>query len=126
MFLDFFYRLKEVGVPVSMQEWMMLMRALSMGQHSSSLMSFYNLARACLVKSEAYFDSFDRVFARVFHGIEGELSVSDELMKWLEDPKNFEATSGIWCASSSTMASALGSSSANPSSRRAISANSKW
>jgi hypothetical protein len=69
---------------------MMLMRALSMGQHTSSLMSFYNLARACLVKSETYFDSFDRVFARVFHGVEGELSVSDELLKWLEDPKNFE------------------------------------
>ena len=72
MFLDFFYRLRDVGVPVSMQEWMMLMTALEKGQHSSSLMSFYNLARSCLVKSETYFDSFDRVFAEVFRGVEGQ------------------------------------------------------
>ncbi len=90
MFLEFFYALRDEGVPVAIQEWMMLMRALAMGQHSSSLMSFYNLSRACLVKSETYFDSFDRVFARVFHGVEGEFSVSDELMKWLEDPANFQ------------------------------------
>ena len=90
MFLEFFYALRDEGVPVAIQEWMMLMRALAMGQHSSSLMSFYNLSRACLVKSETYFDSFDRVFARVFHGVEGEFSVSDELMRWLEDPKNFQ------------------------------------
>jgi len=90
MFLHFFYRLREVGVPVSMQEWMMLMTALEKGQHSSSLMSFYNLARSCLVKSETYFDSFDRVFAEVFRGVEGQFSVSDELMDWLKDPKNFK------------------------------------
>ena len=67
----------------------MLMTALRKGQHSSSLMSFYNLSRSCLVKSETYFDAFDRAFAHVFHGVEGELSVPDELMQWLEDPKNF-------------------------------------
>jgi uncharacterized protein with von Willebrand factor type A (vWA) domain len=89
MFLDFFYALREAGVPVAIQEWMMLMTALGKGQHSSSLMSFYNLARSCLVKSETYFDAFDRAFAHVFHGVEGELSVPDELLKWLEDPKNF-------------------------------------
>ena len=90
MFLDFFYRLREVGVPVSIQEWMMLMTALEKGQHSSSLLSFYNLARSCLVKSETYFDSFDRVFAEVFRGVEGQFSVSDELLEWLKDPKNFK------------------------------------
>jgi len=90
VFLEFFYALRDEGIPVAIQEWMMLVQALEMGQHSSSLMSFYNLSRACLVKSEAYFDSFDRVFARVFHGVEGELSVSDELMKWLDDPANFQ------------------------------------
>ena len=90
MFLDFFYGLRDEGVPVSIQEWQMLMTALEKGLHGSSLLGFYNLARACLVKSETYFDAFDRVFARVFHGVEGELSVSDELMEWLSDPKNFD------------------------------------
>jgi len=89
LFLDLFYGLREAGVPVGMQEWMTLMEALGKGLHGSSLLRFYHLARACLVKSETYFDSFDRVFAKVFHGVEGELSVSDELMQWLENPINF-------------------------------------
>jgi hypothetical protein len=90
MFLDLFYGLREEGVPVAMQEWQMFMTVLERGMHDCSLLSFYNLARATLIKSETYFDAFDRVFARVFHGVEGELSVSDDLMEWLNDPKNFE------------------------------------
>jgi uncharacterized protein with von Willebrand factor type A (vWA) domain len=88
VFLDLFYGLREEGVPVAIQEWMMLMRALEMGQHGSDLTGLYHVARACLVKSEAYFDAFDRVFARIYHGVEGELTVSDELLEWLKDPKN--------------------------------------
>lgn len=90
MFLDFFYELREEGIPVAIQEWQMFMTVLERGLHDSSLLGFYNLARATLVKSETYFDAFDRVFARVFHGVEGELSVPDELMEWLSDPKNFQ------------------------------------
>ncbi len=88
MFLELFYGLRDEGVPVAIQEWMMLVRALVMGQHGSSLDGFYHVSRACLVKSETYFDAFDRVFARVFRGVEGELSVTDELLEWLSDPKN--------------------------------------
>ncbi len=90
MFLDFFYGLRDEGIPVAMQEWQMFMTVLENGLHDSSLLSFYNLAKSTLVKSETYFDAFDRVFARVFHGVEGELSVTDELEEWLRDPKNFE------------------------------------
>jgi uncharacterized protein with von Willebrand factor type A (vWA) domain len=89
VFLELFYGLRDEGVPVAIQEWMMLMRALAMGQHGGSLDGFYHVSRACLVKSETFFDAFDRVFARVYHGVEGELSVSDELLEWLKDPKNF-------------------------------------
>src|SRR5258705_12037625 len=89
MFFELFYGLRDEGVPVAIQEWMMLMRALAMGQHGSSLDGFFHVSRACLVKSETYFDAFDRVFARIFRGVEGELSVTDELMQWLSDPKNF-------------------------------------
>ena len=89
MFLDLFYGLREEGVPVAVQEWRMLVAVLEKGLHDSSLLSFYNLAKATLVKSETYYDAFDRVFARVFHGVEGELSASDELTDWLSDPKNF-------------------------------------
>jgi uncharacterized protein with von Willebrand factor type A (vWA) domain len=90
MFLDLFYGLREEGVPVSIQEWQMLMTALEKNLHRSDLLTFYDLSKSLLIKSETYFDAFDRVFARVFHGVEGELSASDELMEWLSDPKNFE------------------------------------
>jgi uncharacterized protein with von Willebrand factor type A (vWA) domain len=90
MFLDLFYGLRDEGVPVSIQEWRMLMEALEKGLHGSSLLSFYHLSRATLVKSETYFDAFDRVFARVFHGVEGELSLSEDLEQWLNDPKLFD------------------------------------
>ncbi len=90
MFLDLFYGLRKEGLPVSIQEWQMLMTAVEQGLHGSSLLSFYHLSRATLVKSETYFDAFDRVFAKVFHGVEGELSLNDELEQWLNDPKRFD------------------------------------
>jgi len=90
LFLDLFYGLRDEGVPVSIQEWQMLMTALEKGLHGSNLLGFYNVAKACLIKSETYFDAFDRAFARVFHGVEGELKVSNEMMEWLADPKNFD------------------------------------
>jgi uncharacterized protein with von Willebrand factor type A (vWA) domain len=93
VFLDLFYELRGEGVPVSIQEWMLLMEALAKHQHGSSLLRFYHLSRACLVKSESYFDAFDRVFARVFEGVEGELDITDEVLAWLNDPKNFKELS---------------------------------
>jgi uncharacterized protein with von Willebrand factor type A (vWA) domain len=90
MFLNLFYGLREEGVPVSIQEWQMLMTALEKGLHRCDLLTFYDLAKSCLVKSETYFDAFDRVFAHVFRGVEKELNLSEELSDWLNDPKNFE------------------------------------
>ena len=95
MFLELFYGLRDEGVPVAIQEWMMLVRALAMGQHGSSLDGFYHVARACLVKSETYFDAYDRVFGRVFRGVEGALGdeVTEKLLEWLKDPKNLPTLS---------------------------------
>ena len=91
MFLDLFYGLRDEGVPVAIQEWQMFLRALEEGLHGSSLLRFYHLGRACLVKSETFFDAYDRVFARVFKGVEGKFGdeVTNELLEWLADPKNF-------------------------------------
>jgi uncharacterized protein with von Willebrand factor type A (vWA) domain len=93
MFLDFFYELRDEGVPVGLQEWFTLLEALGKGLHGSSLQRFYNLSRSCLVKSETYFDGFDRAFLKVFEGVEGELDIEEELLQWLNDPKNFEGLS---------------------------------
>lgn len=89
MFLDLFYGLRDEGVPVGIQEWLTLMDALTKNLHGSSLLRFYHISRACLVKSEAFYDHFDRVFARIFKGVEGSIDVTDEVMEWLSDPRNF-------------------------------------
>ena len=82
--------MRDEGVPISLQEWRTFLEAMEKGLHGSSLLRFYHLGRSCLIKSETYFDAFDRVFAHIFHGVEMELSPSDELLEWLNDPKNFE------------------------------------
>ena len=90
MFLDLFYGLREEGVPVAMQEWRTFLDALEQGLHGSSLLRFYHLGRACLVKSETYFDQYDRVFARVMRGVEGALGdeVTDRILDWLRNAKD--------------------------------------
>ncbi len=91
MFLDLFYGLRDEGVPVAIQEWQAFLSALEHGLHGSSLLRFYHLGRACLVKSETYFDAYDRVFQRVFKGVEGALGddVTSAVLEWLKNPENF-------------------------------------
>lgn len=91
MFLDLFYGLRDEGVPLAIQEWQTFLSALEEGLHGSSLLRFYHLGRACLIKSETYFDAYDKVFAKVFKGVEGALGedVTEEILEWLKDPKNF-------------------------------------
>lgn len=91
MFLDLFYGLRDEGVPIAIQEWQTFLRALEEGLHGSSLLRFYHLGRACLIKSETYFDAYDRVFAKVFKGVEGALGddVTEQVLEWLRNPENF-------------------------------------
>ncbi len=101
MFLDLFYGLRDEGVPVAVQEWQGFLRALEQGLHGCNLLRFYHLGRACLIKSETYFDAYDRVFARVFKGIEGQFGddVLSQVEEWLRDPKNFpELSPEEWAA----------------------------
>ena len=87
MFTDFFYVLKERKVPVSITEWMALMEALYKG-YISSLNDFYYLARAILVKSEAYYDQYDVAFREYFKGIEAPPEIKEQILDWLKDPIN--------------------------------------
>ncbi len=102
MFIDFFYKLKEVGLPVSPTSFLRLQKALSTGL-VSSVDDFYYSARTILVKSERYFDLYDQVFAYCFKGVEmpedGGLEL-DEFAKsmldeWLKDPKQLADALGI-------------------------------
>jgi uncharacterized protein with von Willebrand factor type A (vWA) domain len=87
MFTSFFYTLKRRKVPVSIVEWMTLMEALSKGC-ISNLDEFYYLARAILVKSEAYYDHYDVAFQEYFKGIETPAEITEQIMEWLKDPIN--------------------------------------
>lgn len=93
VFLDFFYALREAGLKCTLQEWRMLLECLELGLHDSRIEDFYNIARACLVKSESDFDTFDLVFAQYFEGIEGVVELPQQLLEWLADPKPFEELS---------------------------------
>ena len=87
VFLDFFYALREAGLRVTLQEWRMLLACLEKGLHDASIRGFYHVARACLVKSEADFDTFNGVFAAYFEGVEGAIELPPELLEWLAQPK---------------------------------------
>ena len=98
MFIDFFYQLKNAGIPVSPTSFLTLQKALDMGL-INSVDAFYTSARAILVKSERYFDRYDQIFAYRFQDAEMpvyEGLVLDEITRallegWLEDPVSLAA-----------------------------------
>ena len=102
MFTEFFYTLKNMGVPVSPTSFLRLQKALSIGL-IHSIDDFYTAARAILVKSERYFDIYDQVFAHHFEGAElkepdaYELSeVAQTLLnEWLKNPKELAEALGV-------------------------------
>ena len=85
MFLTFFGELKRAGVPVSLREYLDLMRAMEADVADRAVDGFYHLARTVLVKDETHLDRFDRVFAAVFKGLER-----------LDDPLAVEALPEEW------------------------------
>jgi len=102
MFTDFFYTLRQVGIPVSPTSFLRLQKALKMGA-INSLDEFYIAARSILVKSERYFDIYDQVFAHRFKG--AELKDPDEqviseiaramLDEWLKSPRELAEALGV-------------------------------
>ncbi|MGE5403927.1 MAG: vWA domain-containing protein [Candidatus Saccharibacteria bacterium] len=84
MFTEFYYVLKNHGVPVSMNEWYTLLDALEKGLAGASLTGFYFLARAILVKSEAFYDRFDLAFAQYFYGVETPEELPNTIWDWLD------------------------------------------
>lgn len=70
MLIQFFFLLREGGLKVSITEFLTLMEVLEKRIAGYSVEEFYYLARACLVKDEALYDRFDRVFSAHFKGIQ--------------------------------------------------------
>ena len=102
MFIDFFYKLKDVGIPVSPTSFLTLQKALGSGL-VNSLEDFYTASRTVLVKSERYFDLFDQVFAHHFRGAEmpeREGVDLDEMVRamleaWLKSPEDMAKLMGV-------------------------------
>ncbi len=83
MFTNFFYTLKNYGMPVSLNEWQSLLEALEAGLAGSSLIGFYYLGRAMLVKTEAHYDRFDMAFSSFFKDIETPEGLPEKIWEWL-------------------------------------------
>ncbi len=102
MFVDFFYKLKDVGIPVSPTSFLTLHKALGRGL-VNSLEDFYTASRAILIKSERYFDLYDQVFAHYFQGAElpdPEGLELDEVARvmleaWLQNPEGLAEILGM-------------------------------
>ncbi len=102
MFIDFFYTLKNQGIPVSPTSFLTLHRALKSGL-VRTLNDFYTASRTILIKSERYFDLYDQVFAHHFEGAdlpEPDEMILDEIARamleqWLQDPKTLADAMGM-------------------------------
>lgn len=102
VFIDFFYILREKGVPITPTSFLRLHQALRTGL-ILSLEDLYTVARSILVKSERYFDLYDQVFAHHFRGIDLEEPDDEEIKElaralldeWLKHPEEIAAALDI-------------------------------
>ena len=105
MFIDFFLKLREACVPVSLREYLTLVKAVEAGLANFDVHDFYYLSRATMVKDERNLDKFDQVFGEVFKGIEStEEEIQEIPEEWLrklaekvlteEEKKQIEALGG--------------------------------
>jgi uncharacterized protein with von Willebrand factor type A (vWA) domain len=107
MFVEFFHELKSAGVPVTLREYLTLMEAMEHDLAARRVEGFYYLSRAALIKDERNLDKFDRVFGKVFKGIEltAEALGAEIPTEWLkklaekylteEEKKQIEAMGGL-------------------------------
>ena len=107
MFVSFFQELKAAGLPVTLREYLTLLEAMEQDLASRRVDDFYYLSRAALVKDERNLDKFDRVFGKVFQGMELlEQALAAEIpAEWLkklmeknitaEEKKRIEAMGGL-------------------------------
>ena len=87
MFTRLFAELRDVGVPVSLREYLTFLEALKANVVLYDTEAFYHLGRAALVKDERHIDRFDRVFASVFSGLE-TLTV-EEVLNAVDIPEDW-------------------------------------
>ena len=108
MMTEFFLKLRQASIPVTLTEFLTLLEALNQRVTAHSIEEFYYLARATLVKDERHYDRFDQVFGSHFKGLEtrfGEVVGATVPLEWLrklaeltlsEDDKKLIEALGGW------------------------------
>src|SRR3546814_262104 len=84
MLTDFFYHLRARKLPVSVQEYLTLLKVLQTRIMPPTVDDFYHLARMTLVKDETLFDRYDQAFGEFYRTLEAALPNSKEIpLDWL-------------------------------------------
>ena len=66
MLIDFFFTLRDGGLPVSVTEYLALIEGLEKRVVYANIDEFYHLSRTAMVKKESDYDKFDRAFGVYF------------------------------------------------------------
>ena len=87
MFLPFFQKLRQEGVPVSLREYLAFLEGMVAGLVTYDVDGFYHLARVVMVKDERHLDRFDRAFAAAFNGLEA--ISADQVLDAIDLPRDW-------------------------------------
>lgn len=87
MFLDFFQKLRNNNIHISLKEYFCFLSALNLDLIIFDLNKFYYLARTILIKDEKLFDKFDIIFGEYFNSIE-QIKMED-ILKFSNLPENW-------------------------------------
>lgn len=102
MFVEFFYDLRSEGIAITPTAFLRLQKALDLGL-VKSLEDLYIAARSIMIKSERYFDLYDRMFATYFQGVEFKRLEDEEIAaairslldEWLKSPEELALALGL-------------------------------
>ena len=87
MFLNFFLKLKNSNIPISLNEFLVFLKALKLDLVRFDIKKFYYLTRTCLIKDEKLFDRFDVIFGEYFNSLEA-IEIND-ILSFLNLPKEW-------------------------------------
>jgi hypothetical protein len=87
MFLNFFLKLKNSNIPISLNEFLVFLKALKFDLVRFDIKKFYYLTRTCLIKDEKLFDRFDIIFGEYFNSLEA-IEIND-ILSFLNLPKEW-------------------------------------
>ena len=93
MFTDFFFHLRQSGVPISTREFLDFLKVMEVMAEDSGVISFsdfYLFAKTTLVKDIKFYDAFNQAFAAYFSWVEGSEDLKGKFRQWLEEAKKRE------------------------------------